>query len=72
MSEYLDLWLRASKAEFGICVATDNVKTMEAYLYNARKDHPELRSIRIVLLEEGAVWLVKDTVTRLDNAGATR
>jgi len=66
----LSLWIRASQAEFGISVKGNSLKYLEKLLYDARKDHPELRSIRICLMDD-SLWLVKDTVSRLEYARAT-
>ena len=66
----LEMWQAAAKAEFGISITTNDLKFVEKHLYAVRKEHPEFLSIRICIMGN-SLWLVKDTVKRLDYAGAT-
>jgi hypothetical protein len=56
-----DIWLRALKSEFGLCITVDNRVLLRQHLYRARAEsgNPELDSMVIVLPEQSdQLWLV--------------
>lgn len=72
--DLLSLWKRAKEEEIGISISTPApyLRLLQNKLYSARKGHPELMGITMAMVG-GEIWLVKDSVKRLDNhAGATR
>jgi hypothetical protein len=67
----LGLWQRAAGEEIGLAISTPApyLRLLQNKLYDARKGHPELMSLTLAMVG-GDIWLVKDTVKRLDDARA--
>lgn len=68
--DLLGLWQRAAEEEIGISISTpaQYLRMLQNKLYEARKGHPELMTLTMAMVG-GDIWLVKDTVKRLDDAG---